>query len=315
MIRLKDCDIPKPSIADFPAQLAPRAPIFVQWVELCEIVGRVAKHLQRQPQPPSRGEELLQQLKGWTQNLPQELQFAHIQGPAASSFHRDICQLHLPYFAALILLDMQKRAELGSTSHVLSVLAASCIAHIFECFLIRGSLRFLQGMSGWYATVALLALISARHIQAFRSGTKSLIDTLQIALKDMALRWPSSKMFDKGIEQLLASLASSTECLSNAAISPQTPDAQRIAAAIGIQQLSQGQPASTTFPANDVQAAMGYFPSVAPESDPIFAQVLTLTDPVDFRSYHDEIDATVFDLFNTFTYPLDSFGDFFTPDA
>lgn len=315
MIRLKDCDIPKPSIVDFPAQLAPRAPIFIQWVELCEIVGRVAKHLRRHPRSPCRGEELLQQLKNWTQNLPQELQLSFIQAPTASAYHRDICQLHLPYFAALILLDMQKRAELGSTSHILSVLSASCIAHIFESFLIRGSLRFLQGMSGWYATVALLALISARHIQAFRSETQSLIGTLQIALKDMAFRWPSSKMFDQGIEQLLAALPSSTEHLSNTVISPQTPDAQRIAAAIGIQQLSRGQPASTTFPATDVQAAMSYFPGVTPESDSIFTKVLTLTDPVDFRSYHDDIDATVFDLFNTFTYPLDSFGDLFMPDV
>lgn len=295
-------------------ELAPRAPVFIQWVELCEIVGRVAKYLRRQPQHQPYGEDLLQQLKGWTQNLPEELRLSLFQNPAASETRRDICQLHLPYFATLILLDMRKPAEWGLAPRVLSVLAASCVAQIFESFLVRGSLRFLQGMSGWYATVALLALIRASQIHAFRSETKSLIRTLQIALKDMALRWPSSKMFDNGIEQLLASLPSSTEQLSSTVMPSQTPDAQRIAAVLGIQQLSQGQPASETFPAYDVQVAMSYFPNATPESGTMFAKVLTLTDPGDFLSYPNEIDATVFDLFNTFTYPLDSFGDFSMPD-
>lgn len=218
----------------------------------------------------------------------------------------------MPYLSALILLDMKKTSQPELKAHTVAMLAASCIARVFEDFLVRGSLRFLQGMSGWYATVALLALIRANHIRTLQTATEGSIQILRVALKDMAQRWPSSKMFDSGIEHLLSSVdtGSNHRRGGDTVDMPEDEDSHQMARLLGIRRPAGSHAEIELLKATDIQAAMKYFPGATNETTSMFTTMLSLTDPVDFFNYQDAFDSTVFDLFDSLDYPLDGFGDF-----
>ncbi|KAL2013170.1 hypothetical protein VTN00DRAFT_695 [Thermoascus crustaceus] len=131
---------------------------------------------------------LFVKLKEWARSLPAHLQLPFSAGHTAV-FNREIHQLHLPYLTSITLLHLSKSTQPLPKACTAGILAASCVARIFEDFLTRGSLRFLQGMAVEYLSAA----------------ADQQIGILRLALKEMAKTWHSSKMFDAGFERLLSS--------------------------------------------------------------------------------------------------------------
>ncbi|OJD19281.1 hypothetical protein AJ78_00730 [Emergomyces pasteurianus Ep9510] len=200
-----DCNVREPSLEDFPEPKDNfRAQIFIYWVRLSNNVGKVAKYLLQKTETTQFPGHLARELVDWVQSLPEPLRLP-IATNRTTPFNRDVHQLHLPYLTTITLLYLTKSSQPLAKAYTTATLSASCVARIFEDFLARGSIRFLQGMAGWHIAVAILALLHARRIQTLTKTADNHIKILKIALKEMAQMWPSASLLDKEFERLLAS--------------------------------------------------------------------------------------------------------------
>ncbi|PGH31773.1 hypothetical protein GX50_05439 [[Emmonsia] crescens] len=200
-----DCNVREPSLEDFPEPKDHfRAQTFIYWVRLSNDVGRVAKYLIQKTETTQFPGHLARELVDWVQSLPEPLRLP-IATNRTTPFNRDVHQLHLPYLTTITLLYLTKSCQPLPKAYTTATLSASCVARIFEDFLVRGSIRFLQGMAGWHIAVAILALLHARRIQTLTETADSDIKILKIALKEMAKMWPSASMLDKEFDRILAS--------------------------------------------------------------------------------------------------------------
>ncbi|OQV04647.1 Fungal specific transcription factor domain-containing protein [Cladophialophora immunda] len=203
IINPKDCDVKDPTPTDFPNPDDPRALIFVQWVRLCSIVGRVGDHLRRNPSGSTHTvRDLLDELRNWAQNLPETLRLS-FDRPMSTEHEAELYQLHFPYLSCIALLHLEKSSQPIPRATTNALLAASCTARIFENILIRGSLRFLQGMAGWYISIALLSLLQGRQVGRLQQAADEHIRVLRVALRELSHRFGSAKMYDRSIENLL----------------------------------------------------------------------------------------------------------------
>lgn len=202
IIHPDDCNVRSPTIEDFPKDKASQAEVFVNWVKICAIVGDVSKHLVNRTESTPFPFDLAQRLIGWVRALPDHLQLPFSTGQS-SYFDRHLYQLHLPYLAAITLLYMSPSAHPLPKAYTAAILSASLVGRIFEDYLARGHIRFLPGISGWYISIAILALLHARQVNGLRSEASEQIDILYVALKEISKLWHSSKMFLVGFERLL----------------------------------------------------------------------------------------------------------------
>ncbi|KAL2827257.1 fungal-specific transcription factor domain-containing protein [Aspergillus pseudoustus] len=192
------CTVAMVSAADFPGNPSTHTgigiPIFIARAQLATITGHITK------QRPDTSAALIT----WIQSLPAAITLK-IRTPRTQSFHRDIHRLHLSYLAAIVLLNLAQPADpspLPRASEV-AIIAASCIARLWEDYLARGNIRFLSGDAGWEIAVALLALLDARRAGELCAAANADIKTLRTALRGMARLWPSSKMFEGAFDRLL----------------------------------------------------------------------------------------------------------------
>ncbi|KAJ9646727.1 hypothetical protein H2204_000419 [Knufia peltigerae] len=209
----EDCNIPEPSLADFPDDLEDKtsAEIFIYWVRLCAIIGRIAKYLSRSTNTASNsfpvhlGKDLIE----WVRSLPPHLQLP-VGGAYTANFHRNVHQLHLPYLTIIIVLYL-KRSPPQAIPHALppSILAATCLARIMKDSLVRGGTRYLMPITCWYCGMAFIALLQARVTQDLQQPADSDLDMLALAVKQLKTMWGTANVFDQGFERLRATANSS----------------------------------------------------------------------------------------------------------
>lgn len=201
MIDPEDCNVAEVTMDDFPVDQRKSGEIFIYWVRLCTIVGRVGKHLLRKTESTPFPVGLASQLKQWVASLPACLRLP-IHGPRTIQFNPHVHQLHLTYLTTVTLLYLSRDSAPLPSAYATAVLASCCVARIFDDFTARGSLRFLHGMSGWSIAIAILALLHACKVGRLAPEASAHINVLRIALKELARMWRSADMFDRGMERI-----------------------------------------------------------------------------------------------------------------
>ncbi|KAK1828926.1 hypothetical protein QBC39DRAFT_288531 [Podospora conica] len=197
-----DCTIAPPTLADFPSDphLQRKGEIFIQWVSLCAIIGRVAKALARPgaafPAP------LRQELADWVHALPPYLQLPISSARTTGAFDRDVHQLHLPYLTTIIVLHLRRSAHDLPQALPPAILAASCIARIMRDILSRGDARFLMAITCWYTSTAFTALLQAARIPALAKDANDGLDVLTTAVEQLEHMWGSARVIRQGFERL-----------------------------------------------------------------------------------------------------------------
>lgn len=194
-------DLKPASVYDFPDPDDPKAEIWVHWVRLCEIIGRVGKEI-AQGKIHGVGSVPANDLANWPQGLSEHLQLPFLDERTVN-FNRDVHMLHLPYLGTTILLHLQKATEKLPRASMTAIIAASCVSRAIQDILARGSLRYIPGQTGWYISIAIIALLYARNIEALTTHAEAEISILLAALKQMALLWHSSAMFFNGFQKIL----------------------------------------------------------------------------------------------------------------
>jgi hypothetical protein len=294
------CNVRMISINDFPESAMSNGEIFVAWVQLCEIIGRIGKAI-AQGKMYTLDNAPAKDLVTWAQNLE-----AHLQLPFSrdrtTGFKRDVHLLHLPYLATVILLHLQKGTDKLPRTSATALVAASCVARIFEDFMARTTLRFVPGQAGWYISIALLALQYARQIDQLSLHANADIKTLRTALNQMAHRWHSSKMFSRGFDKIFDARSAvdlapgSLPRQSGASGSKDAPANLRTSLASSLEDVTS----------NDTADWTSCFPYVTTETSPLIAVLLEkkLEIPViDWNAsqftylldYLDDVDFTMLD--------------------
>jgi hypothetical protein len=207
----EDCDVLELTLDDFP-QKDIKAEIFIRWVRLCAIIGRVAKHLSRpvNTSTPSFPVHLADDLINWVQSLPESLALP-IQSGRTTQFNRDIHQMHLPYLAVIIVLHLRRSSQQLPRAYSAAILAASCIARIFKDCLARGRIRYMMAISCWYCGIALLPLLQALQMGTLVESADEDIKILLVALKELRVMWPTANIFIRGYDRLRAQTNSTVD--------------------------------------------------------------------------------------------------------
>ncbi|POR32512.1 Fungal specific transcription factor domain-containing protein [Tolypocladium paradoxum] len=196
------CDARMVTAEDFPDPSDPKVEIFINWVKLLDISGRISKHLSKRVEDRTDTANFSHDLTSWVQSLPEALSLP-IRTARTMAFNRDVHRLFLTYLTNITLLHLSKSSQLLPKASKAAIVAASCVARLFEDFLTRGNIRFLSGDAGWEIAVAILALLHARRIEDLRPYADADIQTLRTALRQMTLLWPSSRMFYAAFDKLL----------------------------------------------------------------------------------------------------------------
>ncbi|XEV07584.1 hypothetical protein FSHL1_012871 [Fusarium sambucinum] len=201
----EDMTIKEVQPSDFPSDPASqkKGRIFLYWVRLCGILGKISKALSRpvdstcSPFP----KELRQELVDWVQSLPPDLQLP-IGSSRTESFDRDVHQLHLPYLTAIIIMHLQRTTPDLPQALPPAILAASCIARVLRDILSRGNARFLMAITCWYCGTAFIALLQATRIKQFSQEAEEGLDILDQAVGQLQHMWASANVIRQGFERL-----------------------------------------------------------------------------------------------------------------
>ncbi|KAJ5958216.1 uncharacterized protein N7479_005366 [Penicillium vulpinum] len=291
----EDCDIGEPTVHDFPNPHDPNSTLFVYWVRLCRILGRVTKYLPQRTESSSFPVQLATELVQWVNSLPPHLQLP-ISTERTLHFNRDVHQLHLPYLTTVTLLYLRTASQSLPEAYTAAVVASGCVARIFEDYLARGSIRFLQGVAGWSAAVAILALLHARKVPNLTKSADAHIRVLRLALKEMTLLWHSAKMFDRGFERMLGNHGHG-----------QNKDVDSVA----LSAMDTQQPVTilTDLPNDAGVDWMGFFPYATQDTSPLVAILLMSDQPVPLSDLEWPVDLTaqLQELFDP-NYGMDSFA-------
>ncbi|PKS08499.1 hypothetical protein jhhlp_004883 [Lomentospora prolificans] len=220
-----DCNIEEPQPSDFPSDPVSqhKGKIFIYWVRLCAIIGKIAKVLSRTSHmaPHSFPVHLHQELVDWIHSLPPELQLP-IGSARTASFDRDVHQLHLPYLTTIIILHLKRSADDLPQALPPAILAASCIARILRDILSRGNVRFLMAITCWYSGTAFIPLLQACKIEQFAREAEEGLDVLAHAMNQLKPMWASAQVISTGFERLRKLRPDTANGMSNG--SPPVPN-------------------------------------------------------------------------------------------
>jgi hypothetical protein len=207
LINPEDCDVPMPSLDDFPGlEAKSKAEVFIYWVRLCTIVGRAANAIARSSKgsgPARFPSHLARELIAWARSLPDHLQLP-IGLSHTPNFSMDIHQLHLPYLAMVVVLNLTRSSQSMPQARPPATLAASCIARVLKDVLIRSSTRYLMPITCWYCGMAFIALLHASRTEHLKDAANADLEILHLAVKQLKKMWGTANLFDKGFERLLA---------------------------------------------------------------------------------------------------------------
>lgn len=210
-----DCNVREPSLEDFPGdpRFQKRGQIFIFWVRLCAIIGRVAKTLHS---PKSKDEthltpeDLVKQLSNWVNSLPPHLRLP-IQTSRTSCFDKEVHQLYLPYLTTVIILHLKRIDNPLPQALPPAILAASCIARILRDILARGNSRFLMAITCWYTGTAFIPLLQASQFPHMAKEANDCLDILERTAEQLKTMWASANVIRMGFQRLRYTTSKSSE--------------------------------------------------------------------------------------------------------
>ena len=211
---------------------------------------------------------IAQQLTEWIDSTHPNVPLP-ISKERTAPFDRDVHLLYLPYLTTISLVYLNTHRHRLPQASVPAVIAASCVARVFEDFLARGFWSFITEQSGWFIAIAILSLLHVRSLTFLQPQAMAHIRLLRAALKHVAEIWPSARRLEAGIDRLLGPDASDSQGrashvnTSSSIPTPSQPSTNRSPSFL--EELCAG---------DGVQWAR-FFPFVTKDTSPLIAIILT----------------------------------------
>lgn len=256
IIDLDYCSVKMITAEDFPEPFSPGAQIFIAWVSLQEISGRIMKQSFKDPQDRAETARLSQDLIGWVRSLPGSISIS-LHTHRTASFDKDQHRLFISYLTIVTLLHLSKSSQVLPRASKAAVASASCVARLLGDFLARGSVRCFTGDVGWEIAVAILALMHAYRVENLRPHVEADIRILRAALKEMAAFWPSSRMFKTVVDKLMASDQISASHLAHVPGATAVPEGRDM-----------------IDPMVEIDDWISYLPFISTETSPLISEIM-----------------------------------------
>ncbi|KAL4963827.1 fungal specific transcription factor domain-containing protein [Aspergillus stella-maris] len=210
-LHLPDFDIPPLIEQDFLPARGRRPMVFLQALKLFEILDTITKVNQDQSRITTEtAEKSVDDLCTWIQNLPEELRlFAPDYQNARRAFWRPLTELHIWYFATIILLQLLDSARFPWNISYPSFAAASCIARLYEEIECREETPRLLQIHGFFCMVAAVPLICYPHDgleDVMKAVREEEIDIICRVLSQMRHRYGGSDLVLRKIRRLRAEM-------------------------------------------------------------------------------------------------------------
>lgn len=193
LIKPTDTDVRLPTVDDFECRNI-QAQVFVHYTKLHNILGHIAE-LGGQKREPSLEvlSNVASSLQEWLADLPDDLQFYDSRGKR-QAYNRSICELHIIYFACIILAQSLWQP----TSHhwrisLPSIVASSCMVRIFEEIHCHDQSALLLPINAYFALISAIPHIYYRPYDAEREESrKNDLNILFSVLNQMKLRYDAA---------------------------------------------------------------------------------------------------------------------------
>jgi hypothetical protein len=195
---MEDCEVAPPCLEDF-QDSSSDATLFIAYVEISSILGHLTEYCRRKTLARQARQDIENRLYRWTRELPYPLRL--FRGRCTSEdtsppkrilaqYNFEARQAHIPYFTCLAIMC---RPYPGESSSAAVLLASSFVAGIFEDFLARDEIRFLAPVFTFHLLAAGIGLLSCNNIPAHREKIAGNLETIYLALEELAKRWSSAK--------------------------------------------------------------------------------------------------------------------------
>lgn len=191
-VKLDDFDTQLPTIDDF-EDGGDRSLMFIEYSKLCMIMCQIlGANAQRQRQCSYEATHIIQALQQWIGDLPEPLKL--YQGVTKSPYRLYVLELYITYFVCVILFfRMCTDTTNGSISITGSVLASSCIAHIYQDMSYRDGINSLVPIHNWFAMVASVPLIQLpRSLHLYYEQSKEDLSIIIEMLDQMSIKFPAA---------------------------------------------------------------------------------------------------------------------------
>lgn len=184
-----DCFVRPISLSDF-RQPTKHAHVFVAYVEVSSILGRITDWYLRGAKSIAEFRRFELDLMTWIGKLPECLQPTDASGRLKPyDFH--LWQLYLPYLSALCIMHRTSRRT--ETLHLTALLASSCTVRIVEDLLARDDLRCVNAMLAIYLLIAGLALLSTYEHPNVWPNARPDFEVVVRALDELSKTWHTAK--------------------------------------------------------------------------------------------------------------------------
>jgi hypothetical protein len=158
---------------------------------LTDVVGDLTQSYLRKQGLQELRRSLEDRLFRWLKTLPGNLQLCEpADGKALKSYSFEARQLHVQYFAVLVIMNRPLDPKLAPSTA--SLLASSYIAGIFEEFMARDELRYLGPIFTFYCLTAGMAQLSCYRYSSIVSLAEENLAVLARALEELSRRWPTA---------------------------------------------------------------------------------------------------------------------------
>ncbi|KAI1296445.1 putative acetamidase regulatory protein [Xylaria venustula] len=202
LLRRDEFDVKLPTFDDFDIANV-QSLVFVESSKLCTIISRIsARCRDRQSLQPQGFSEIEESLCDWASNLPEQVQLFDENGKR-KSYDRPVSELLIQYFTAIVMGEFLRYRDNGGPRRVsvVSLLAASCAATLYDEIGCRDEAMFLPYHNAFYCLVLALPLIHhiPRGLENQNVRTRDL-EVLQSILNGMNGRYGNAKW---AIERML----------------------------------------------------------------------------------------------------------------
>lgn len=226
-LKLADCDVQPLAASDFITQ-GVLTTVSLQFTGLMNVIGKLSElNTRKGVSAEAEVESVIRSLCEWKSGLPDVLRLYDADG-TRRTYNRYTSELHIHYLTAVITVQMlsKNRHAPWRTSHA-SILAATCIAELYEEIHYREDSSHLLSINGFMSLVAAIVLVFHRP-NSSEKGTirKNGIESICSVLRVMSTKYGGARSVLQRIQGLQVRAErrdTSVNSLQNDAVSSSAP--------------------------------------------------------------------------------------------
>ncbi|KAH7303251.1 hypothetical protein B0I35DRAFT_365353 [Stachybotrys elegans] len=203
LLRPGDYDVSLPRPEDFET-VSLQSLIFIESTKLWTVLGRASVIVAKGQGPGTQVAGIYATLVDWIGNIPADLHLYETSG-CRKGYHRPTAELFIQYFVTIILTWIPRQTEKDFLPAVppLTVVAASCVASLYDELNCRDEATSLLPLHGFFCLAALLPLVFHRPSEAAREmARRTKIGVLRSILVGMRDRYGDADMALRKIDAL-----------------------------------------------------------------------------------------------------------------